>query len=144
MENTIVTIKPEENDTRIEIVGGNNIEVIVIEEGIKKLEKGSLRFCPKLKEVHLPKSVTYLGDKLFQEKYSEIKFIYEGTSEEFKQISYEREIYIPGSYDRYPYYSSYGASSETERFYRLYDSVYMWCEVYCKGDNTTLTYGEKR
>ena len=91
----------------------------------------------------MPKTITYIGDRIFKADYSEVKIIYDGSSEDFQKIDYEREIYIPGKYDRYPYYSDYGASSETQRFYRRYDNVLMWCEVYCKKDGETITFGKK-
>ena len=92
----------------------------------------------------LPKFIKYIGDRIFKTDYSEVKIIYAGSSEDFQKIDYEREKYIPGKFDRYHYYSDYGASSDTERFYRRYDNVLIWCEVFCKGDNKTLTFGEKR
>lgn len=110
----------------------------------QKIDNEAFRLCPNLKELYLPKSITYIGDRIFTTDYSLVKIIYKGSSEEFQKIDYEREIYIPGSYDRYPYYSSYGASSETQRFYRRYDNVLMYCEVFCQKDNKTLIFGEKR
>lgn len=73
-----------------------------------------------------------------------MKIIYEGSSEDFQKIDYEREKYVPGMYDKYPYYSDYGSTNDTEKFYRLYDNVLMWCEIFCKKDKKTLTLGEKR
>lgn len=140
----IITIEMENNETEVSIIGGNKVEIIIIKEGAKKISNEAFRHCPNLKELHLPKSITFIGDRIFKTDYSEVKIIYEGSLEDFKKIDYEREIYIPGSYDRYPYYSSYGASSETQRFYRRYDNVLMWCEVYCKEDNKTITLGKKK
>lgn len=139
-----ITLQMENDETTIYMVGGNKAEIIIVEEGAKKIDNEAFRLCPNLKELYLPKSITYIGDRIFTTDYSEVKIIYKGSSEEFQKIDYEREMYIPGSYDRYPYYSSYGASSETERFYRRYDNVLMYCEVFCQKDNKTLIFGEKR
>ena len=126
------------------MIRNDKVETIIILEGAKKIEKEAFRLCPNLKELHLPKTITYIGDKIFKTDYSEVKIIYDGSIEDFKKIDYERERYIPRKYDRYPYYSDFGASSETERFYRRYDNVLMWCEVFCKQDHKVITFGEKR
>lgn len=138
-----ITISMDDNETSVAMIYENKVEVIIIKEGAKRIENEAFRHCPNLKELHLPKSITYIGDKIFKIDYSEVKIFYEGSLEDFKKIDYEREKYIPGSYDKYPYYSDFGASSETQRFYRRYDNVLMWCEVYCKQDKTTLTLGKK-
>ena len=134
----------ENNEKTVTMIGDNKVEVIIIQEGAEIIEKSAFKYCPNLKEVYLPKSIKYIGDAIFKTEYSEVKIIYEGSLEDFKKIDYEREIYIPGKYDKYPYYSDYGASSETQKFYRLYDNVLMWCEVYCKEDNQVLTLGNKK
>lgn len=139
----IITIQMENDETNVSMIRGNKVEVIIIEDGAKQIERESFRLCPNLKELHLPKSITYIGDRIFKTDYSEVKIIYKGSQEDFMKIDFEREKYIPSKYDRYPYYSDYGASSETERFYRRYDNVLMWCEVYCQEDGKVLTFGKK-
>lgn len=138
-----ITIKMEKGETNVDMIGGNKVETITILEGAKKICNGAFKYCPNVKLIYLPKSITYIGDKIFKSDYSEVKIIYDGTSDDFQKIDYKREVYIPGKYDRYPYYSDYGASSDDERFYRRYDNVLMWCEVYCKKDGKTLTFGNK-
>ena len=139
-----ITLEMEDNETTVRSIGGKKVEIIIIKDGAKSIERGAFAYCPNLKEIYLPKSINYIGDSIFKSDYSEVKIYYDGSSEEFQQIDYEREKYNPGKYDGYPYYSDFGASSETERFYRRYDDVLMWCEVYCRKDNKVLTFGKKR
>lgn len=139
----IITLVMEENEKNVSMIGGDKVEVIIVSEGAESIDREAFRLCPNLKELHLPKSIKYLGDRIFKPDYSEVKIIYEGSLEDFKKIDYEREVYIPGPYDRYPYYSDYGASSEFQRFYRLYDNYEMYCEVYCKEDSSQFTLGSK-
>lgn len=141
---SIITLEMENNETEVSMVDGDNVEVIIIKEGAKMIHNQAFRYCTKLKELYLPRSITFIGDRIFKPEYSEVKIFYKGSLKEFQKIDYEREVYIPGRYDSYPYYSDYGATSDTEMFYRLYDSVLMYCEVYCEKDKKTLILGEKR
>lgn len=122
----------------------SNAHTIFVEDGFERIYERAFRGCEKLKTLHLPKSIRYLGSQIFQEKYSEVKIVYAGSSDDFKKIDLVREVYESGPYDRYPYYSDYGASYKEERFYAMYDSYDMWCEVLCKEDNVLLTYGSKK
>ena len=122
----------------------SNAHTIYVEDGFDGICEHAFRGCGKLKTLHLPKSITYLGNEIFQEKYSEVKIIYDGSSEDFKKIGAVREVYESGPYDRYPYYSDYGASCKEERFYAMYDNYDMFCEVTCKEDGVCLTYGTKK
>ena len=138
-----ITIKMDENEKTVDMIGDNKVETIIIEEGAESIANEAFRLCPNLKKLYLPKTIKYIGDRIFKRDYSEVQIYYDGSTEEFMKIDFEREVYIPSKYDRYPYYSDYGASSEYQRFYRRYDDVLMWCEVICKKDKKKLTFGEK-
>lgn len=138
-----ITIKMDENEKTVDMIGGNKVETIIIEEGAESIANEAFRLCPNLKKLYLLKKIKYIGDRIFKSDYSEVQIYYDGSTEEFMKIDFEREVYIPSKYDRYPYYSDYGASSEYQRFYRRYDAVLMWCEVICNKDKKILTFGEK-
>ncbi|MBO4293049.1 MAG: leucine-rich repeat domain-containing protein [Clostridia bacterium] len=42
-----------------------NLEEVIIEEGVKSIERGAFAFCPNLKRVQLPKSLEYIGSCAF-------------------------------------------------------------------------------
>ena len=108
----------DENEKTVDMIGDNKVETIIIEEGAESIANEAFRLCPNLKKLYLPKTIKYIGDRIFKRDYSEVQIYYDGSTEEFMKIDFEREVYIPSKYDRYPYYSDYGASSEYQRFYR--------------------------
>lgn len=87
----------------------------------------------------LPRSLKKLGEHVF---YYDVKLIYPGSSEEFKELATIREesVYESHGYDRSPYYS--GGSSRVTR-YHCFDSSSNSIEVLCESDGVTLLYGKR-
>lgn len=139
----VARIVLENEETAVGELAASQAHTIIVEKGAKKICAHAFRRCANLKKLYLPETIVYLGEGIFQREYSEVEILYAGSSEQFQKIDMKRDTYVPGPYDHYPYYSSYGASYHTERFYARYDNYDMWCEVVCEADGVRLTYGSK-
>ena len=81
-----------------------------IPNGATTLGDKAFIFCRNLKRIYMPKSVTNLGESLFYGTYTDIDIFYDGTKDEFIEISKSRKelkaVQVPGKYDVQPYNNS--------------------------------------
>ena len=115
------------------------VKEIVLASGITAICKGFFWGFNNLEKLYIPKTCTRLEKAILPEKNGEIAITYEGSSEDFLKMGKMQEVYVSGPYDRYPYYSDYGASMEIEQFC-LRNEKLLPCRVYCEEDGVTLVY----
>ena len=70
-----ITLEMEDNETTVRSIGGKKVEIIIIKDGAKSIERGAFTYCPNLKEIYLPKSINYIGDSIFKSDYSVFIFL---------------------------------------------------------------------
>ena len=104
-----------ENETRLTsfIDNFDCREELTVPEGIEVICSDAFEYFQSLKTVNFPRSLKVIENALFKAQRSgKMRINYAGTSDEFIALAKPiiTEEYVPGTYDRYPYYSDAGAS----------------------------------
>lgn len=69
------------------------IEVVKIEEGVKRIKTQAFAGCYNLSEVHLPSTIEGIGDWAFHA--SNMRVLYNGTVDDFEKITTGTEAFPP-------------------------------------------------
>lgn len=78
----------------------SNLEKVIIKDGAERLSDHSFSGCKKLKDIHLPKTLTYINDYAFLYSTNIETITFGGTYEEFKSsviFSYFLEKLLPAN-----------------------------------------------
>ena len=142
----VFTVEVEENEKihwNASFFDNEDFFELIIPEGATAIDENAFRYCTKLKRIHMPKSIKYLGHALFYGTYHHIEIIYAGTSEEFKALAATRRVIrsvqVPGKYDVQPYCNTEGTYYEDREVSEYFYAFATSCEVICS-DGVHLKY----
>ena len=68
---------------------GSLFETFHIPEGVETLQNMALDYCPNLKDVYFPSTLSYLGGHIFQSTGNVENIYYNGTMEQFSHVGVE-------------------------------------------------------
>lgn len=120
-----------------------DLEQLYIPDGARVIADKAFCYCCALKTIHLPGSITFLGDSLFYGIYHPIEIHFARGAERFRELGavrkVEREVQVPGKYDHQPYCNTEGTYYKKETVSEYFYRFSKGCRVLC-ADGEILEY----